>query len=396
MKYFTKFLTLVRLAIIARILGPEQLGLFGLSVLVISVTEVFTETGINVVLLKQPKKFAWYYDTAWVVSLFRGTLISLGILLCAPLLAQFYDQPSLTYYLSIAAIIPFLRGFINPAIVQFQQRLQFERESALRIGVQVIDLVLGGVLAIWLQNGIGLLLGIAAAVVAEVILSFSLFPERPNLLKAQWSRVVSLFQESKYIIGTSIVHYLTENIDDFLIGKYLGFTALGFYQTAYKLASAATMDFGSIVGQTLYPMYAQKVERKKSITKTWQFSVVALTVVFLFAAVPFLFFTQPLVYFVLGEEWLVVTPIVRILFLAGVAKAFITSWNPLSILANNLQHHFVMNIIMMFVLILGIVFLAPRYGLPGASWAVFFAFVVVHPYAWFVLRQALRRISHAR
>ncbi len=396
MKYFTKFLTLARLAVIARLLGPEQLGLFGLSVLVISITEVFTETGINAILLKDPKKFRQYYDTAWVISLIRGVSIAVLIFFGSGFIANIYNQPSLQYFLAIAASIPFLRGFINPAIIRFQQELQFERESVMRIGLQSLDLFSGLVLAFWLESAIGLLLGIAIAVVAEVVLSFTLFPERPNWAKARWQQARLLFQESKYIIGNGMIHYLTENIDDFLIGKYLGISALGFYQTAYKLASAATMDFAATVGQTLYPIYARHASAQRAVTRTWLKTNVLLLGVFLCAAVPFLLFTQPLVRLALGVEWLSIVPVVRILFVAGIAKAFITTWNPLSILANNLHHHVVMNIGMLLILVLGITLVAEQWGLVGASAAVLLAFLSVHPYEWFAVGQALRRLDHAK
>lgn len=389
MRYFTKFLTLARLAIVARVLGPEQLGLFGLAILVISITEVFTETGVNIVLLKNPKKFTAYYDTAWVVSLVRGTLISLGILALTPFLTTFYDQSTLRTFLLVAATIPFFRGFINPAVVLFQQRLQFEKESAFRIFLQIIDLGLGLVLALWWQNGLGLLVGVLGAVITEVIASFLIFPERPRWQRAQWKKVIALYKESKFIIGNGIIHYLTENIDDFLIGKLLGFSALGLYQTAYKLASAATMDFASIIGQTLYPIYARMITKKESVRQLLFRSNLFMIGVFLLAAVPFLAGTEPLVRLILGPEWLATVPLVRILFLAGVFKAFITSWNPLSVLADNLYHHFVINIIMMVVLVVGITTFSARFELTGAALAILLAFAVVHPYAWFVLYQAL-------
>ncbi len=390
MRYFTKFLTLARLAIVARILGPEQLGFFGLAILVISITEVFTETGINIVLLKKPKKFDEYYDTAWVVSLVRGVLISIGILLLSPVLVSFYGQEALMPFLLLASVIPFLRGCINPAIVLFQQRLQFERESALRLFLQVTDLTVGLLLVLWWQSALGLLAGVVVSVILEVILSFLIFTNRPDWRKAQWAKVRKLYTESKFIIGNGIVHYLTENIDDFLIGKLLGFTALGFYQTAYKLASAVTMDFASIIGQTLYPIYAQMIDRKESVQQLLLRSNLFMIGVFLVASIPMLAITEPLVRIILGPEWLETVPIVRILFVAGVAKAFITSWNPLSVLAENLHHHFAMNLIMMAVLVGGIFILAPQYGLVGASIAVTLSFVFIHPYAWAVLYQALQ------
>lgn len=397
MKYFVKFLTLARLAVVARLLGPAELGLFGLAILVISITEVFTETGINIVLLKRPKDFGYYYDTAWVVSVIRGALISLLIVLATPLLTDFYQQPALSTFLYVSALIPFTRGWLNPALVLFQQRLQFTRESLVRIAVQVVDLTAGLVFAIWLQSGLGLILGVMCGVFFELMLSYTLFTERPNPLRAKWQVVKKLYRESKFIIGNGMVHYLTENIDDVLIGRVLGVEVLGFYQTAYKVASALTMDFASIIGQITYPLYARLHEKKKSVMPLWQQATLGFAFVSVFLAVPLFVFTTPLIRLIFGADWLPIVPAVRILFVAGAMKGFLTLWNPLSILADNLYHHLIINGIILVTLTAGIVTFAPRWGLSGASLAILVSFALVHPYGWFALKQALGRLQrHAQ
>lgn len=394
MRYSTKAFSLLRLAVVAQFLTPADLGSFALSLLVVSVAEVFTETGINIFLLKSPKKLEEYIHTAWGVSLIRGGVIAGVIATLSSFLARFYSDSSLITFFMVAALVPLIRGAINPAIIQYQQNLAFEKESALRIFLQSFDMLMGLILAYVWQSAIGLLYGVILAAALEVILSFMLFTLRPRLSHFRLSLVGSLYKETRVIISNGIVNYLTENLDYFVVGKVLGTAGLGLYQAGYKLASAVTIDLGSLIGQTLYPLYAKLHNEKKPISPLLNKSLFAMATFYVVLALPLLLFTDPLVRFVFRkEEWLAIIPLIRVLFLSGILKSFVASWNPLSILAGNLGHHVIMHIITSILLVAGILIFAPLWGITGAGYAVFLSLLCVQPYAWFVLKQALRRLD---
>jgi O-antigen/teichoic acid export membrane protein len=396
LRFGTKFLTLARLAFIARFLAPAEIGSYQLALLVIAVGEIFTETGINLMLLKHPKKLSQYLDTAWVVSIIRGLLISVAVVALTGAVSRYYQSPALATFLYVSALIPFFRGFINPAIIGFQQNLQFGRESAFRLGLQLVDIAIGAVLAWYLQSAVGLIIGLLVGVLAEVVFSFLLFPQWPNPLRANFGLVRKLYQETKFIIGNGILHYLTENLDDLVVGKVLGTAGLGLYHAAYRLSSAVTNDFGSIVGQVLYPVYARRFAAKNKISPLVIKASVLSLAFYAAVGIPLLLFTRPIIMLLLGERWLETVPLVRLLFLAGVIKSFTTSWNPLAILADRLHHHVILNVITILVMTGGILWLSPRFGIVGAGWAVLLAVSLVQPYAWFITYYSVRKLDHGR
>lgn len=396
LRFGTKFLTLARLAFVARFLSPSEIGSYQLALLIIAVGEVFTETGINIMLLKSPKKLEEYLDTAWVVAIIRGTLIAGAILLLTNRLSLYYQSPALATFLYVSALIPFFRGFINPAIIGFQQNLQFGRESVFRLALQSIDIVAGAWLAWYLHSAVGLIIGLLVGVLAEVVFSFLLFPQLPNPFRAKFRLVGKLYQETKFIIGNGILHYLTENLDDLVIGKVLGTAGLGLYHAAYRLSSAVTNDFGAILGQVLYPVYAKKQAINEKVTPLMKKSSLLALVFYLAVGAPLLVFTRPIISLALGDSWLEIVPAVRLLFLAGAIKSFATSWNPLAILAEYLHHHVILNILTIIIMVAGIIWLSPVYGVAGAALAVLIAVAAVQPYAWIITYRSLRKLDHGR
>ena len=76
LRVVTRSLALVKIAILARILVPAQFGIYGIATLVLGFLEMLTETGINIFLIQKNKKVDEYVNSAWVVSIVRGFLIS--------------------------------------------------------------------------------------------------------------------------------------------------------------------------------------------------------------------------------------------------------------------------------------------------------------------------------
>src|SRR3990167_805663 len=112
----SRLLTYVRIAILARILTPAQFGIFGIATLVLTFLEIMTETWINVFLVQQSEDVDSYVSTAWVISIVRGLLITISIVVSSRLISEFFHSPDSLPVLLLISIVPFIRGFINPSI----------------------------------------------------------------------------------------------------------------------------------------------------------------------------------------------------------------------------------------------------------------------------------------
>jgi len=74
----SKLVSLGKIAILSHfIFGPTEFGIFGIAVLVLGFLELFTESGINVLLVQKREDIKDYVDTAFVVSIMRGVLMAI-------------------------------------------------------------------------------------------------------------------------------------------------------------------------------------------------------------------------------------------------------------------------------------------------------------------------------
>src|SRR3989344_9285412 len=127
-RLFARVLSFLRTIIVARILSPSQFGVYGIATLLLSLIEILTETGINVFLIQKKDDIDRYINTAWIVSIIRGLLISIVIISSARFVSDFFRNPEVFPLLMLIGVVSFIRGFINPSVVKFQKELNFNKE----------------------------------------------------------------------------------------------------------------------------------------------------------------------------------------------------------------------------------------------------------------------------
>ena len=162
LRFLTRGFSFLRIAIIARVLTPSLFGLYGIAALVLSLVEVFTETGINILIIQGNENLKKIVSTAWVVSIARGIIISLIIVLSMPLITYFFNAPDVSYLILLISIVPLLRGFINPSIIRFQKELEFKKEFYFRGFLFALESILAIVFVYILADPAGIIYGLIA------------------------------------------------------------------------------------------------------------------------------------------------------------------------------------------------------------------------------------------
>ncbi|MBI3070131.1 MAG: oligosaccharide flippase family protein [Candidatus Levybacteria bacterium] len=260
----TRLIAFLRIAILARILTPAQFGVFGIAAFVLVFVEILTETGINVFLIQEKKKIDEYIHTAWIVSIIRGILIAIVIILLAPFIASFFNSAESYSLLVLMGAVPFIRGFINPAIIKFQKELEFQKEFWFRLLIFFVDAATAIILVFLLREPIGLVWGLITGAILEVILSFLLVKPRPRFVfeKARVQRVVG---RGKWVTFAGIFDYLFRNLDDMSVGKLLNTSSLGLYQMAYKLSELPITEIAVVAQKVTFPVLTKISNDKKRL-----------------------------------------------------------------------------------------------------------------------------------
>ena len=382
-------LAIVKIAILARFLTPAQFGNYGIALLVLGFLEVLTETGINIFLIQEKDDVKPYLNSAWVVSILRGVLITAVILGSSPLVIHFFKATQILPLLYIVAGVAFVRGFINPMEVTFQKKLQFRKEFWYKGFLYLVDISLAVILGVVTKSESSMLISMLVAAVTEVFSSFILFKDRPKL-SIEKDKVQEVINSGKWVTGAGIFNYIFQNIDNVIVGKVLGTSNLGFYQQAYSISTLPVTEIGNIFNKVTFPVYVaiggDRERLKKAFYKT--LSVISLLVIPF--AIVILFFSKPIILIFLGEKWLPIEPVLKILAIFGALKSVLNF--SYSLFFSLKLQKYVMYSELMGIIGMGIAIypMTLKYGIVGAGYSTIIAFVCSLPIVIYELRKVLK------
>lgn len=371
-------LAVVKIAVLARILSPAQFGNYGIALLVLGFLETLTETGINVFLIQEKNDVKPFLSSAWVVSIIRGILIALFILVGTSLVMNFFNASGIANLLYIVAGVALVRGFINPMEVAYQKNLQFTKEFFFRGFIYFVDALFAVALGFLTKSESSMLYSMLIAAGTEVFLSFILFKDRPKLALEK-DKVRKVLHSGKWVTGAAIFSYIFQNIDNATVGKVLGTTSLGFYQQAYSISTLPVSEIGNIFNKVTFPVYVEiggdKARLKKAFLKT--LGVIS------FLAIPFaiiiLLFSHPIILIFLGSKWLSIEPVLKILAVFGALKS-ILNFNYSLFFSLKLQKYVMFSELSGIIGMCAVIYpMTLKYGISGAGFSTLVAFVCSLP-----------------
>ena len=370
-----KLFRLVRTVILARVLAPHDFGLMGIALLAMVILETFSHTGFNIALIQKKGNIDEYLDTAWVAQVIRG-IILFGILLAAaPFVAAFFNTPRATDIVRVIAISVLFKGFTNIGTIYFQKNFEFNKLFVHLLSTTIADLAVAIPAALILRSVWALVFGLVASHLVGCIISYILSPFRPRM-NIDWKKFRELFGFGRWILGSSILVFLITQGDDAFVGKILGATALGFYLMAYTLSNLAATEISEALSIVTIPTYS-KIQDNLNKLKDAYLKVLQLTA---FISIPIsggiFILASELTSTFLGDKWMPMVPAMQALALAGLVRSIASTTVPVFYAAGKPRIETKWQIIRLLVLAALIYPFSIKWGILGASIAVFLSIFV--------------------
>lgn len=298
-----RLLQLVKLAVLARLLAPQDFGLFGIGLLTLGALTSLTELGIQQELIHRKERLdASSLNTAWFLNILRGLGLFAIAYLAAPFIAGFFGEPTVTDIIRALALIPLIVGLENPAIVSFQKDLAFHKEFALNLSRSVVDVGLSIALAITLGTVWAFVFGVLAGSIVRTLVSYAIHPYRPGL-SFHLADAKQILSYGKWVSGGSIIIFFTTQGDDAFVGWLLGATALGYYQVAYRFGKAPATEITRVLTRVIFPAFSELQDRDAETSSIFLNAIRLTTFVSIPMAVGIAAVAPVFVESVLGPEW---------------------------------------------------------------------------------------------
>ncbi|KQP17926.1 hypothetical protein ASF43_08660 [Pseudorhodoferax sp. Leaf267] len=249
-----KFVDIISLVIMARLLTPADFGLVALAASVLAIVRATTELNVSEALVQRKEIDPRDVDTAFTLNALRALIVSLVIAGTALPMATLYEDSRLTEILLVLALVPLLGGFSSPALVHYLHRLQYGPGARMQLVGRLAGLVVSIVLAYATRSYWALIVSQLVTPLVSTVYSYFLAPYRPRL-RLKGTR--SLLDFAGWTTASRFISTVNLQSDRFLIGHILGKAQLGQYTVGSDMASLATYAFAAPIMQTMFGGFAR-------------------------------------------------------------------------------------------------------------------------------------------
>lgn len=377
-RVISRIIATVRGIVLARLLTPAQFGVFGIASIILSFLEILTETGINIFLIQEKNSIDKFINSAWMVSILRGTVICLGIIFAAPLIVSFFNINDLYRFLFLISLVPLVRGFINPSIIKFQKELEFNKEFFLRIAIYLFDSAVSIILALITKDAISFVWGLIAGATLEVVLSFILFKPRPSI-KLEFNIIKLIINRGKWVTAFGIFNYIAQEGDTIVVGKILGAGPVGIYQMGYRLSTLPISEISDVVNRVVFPVYSKISEEKKRLLMAFKKTLFAVSLPVVTVSTIIFFLPRSFFEILLSPQWGEISTILKILVVYGMLRAISGISSSLFLALKKQNFVAGMTFVRVLVLVITIVPLTTNYGIVGASFSALLSVLLELP-----------------
>lgn len=384
----SRLLSLLRVAVLARLLAPDDFGAFSITLATLAAFEALTQSGFASALVQRPGAIASYLDTVWTIQILRGIVLGLFLYLLAPALALFFNEPRVTLALRLLAVVPVIQGFENSGIVLLQRKLQFDRQFVMSMGQIAADFLVSVIAAVSIGGVLALICGFAAGRLVSVTLSYVVSPYRPSF-RLNRQHALELHRFGRWVTLNNLLQFVLLRLDNVVVGKILGAVALGAYDLAYRVSEVLTRSATSMISSVTFPAYS-RVQSDQARLKRGYMSALELSAsVGVPVAIALSLSAPAVIQLLLGDRWQSASPALAFLSLAGGIRSVTATAGPLFLAVGRPSLDFRMNVFRACGMYALMIPLLRAWGLKGAGIAVLVGTLLAVPPFLYYVRDAI-------
>lgn len=272
----TSIVQILRLSILTRFLEKSDFGIVAIITFILGLTFTFTDLGFSSAIMYKQGLSRKEFSSLFWIQLTTFSILYCLLSLCSPLVAQFYNQPSITQLMPIALLDLVLQGIGRLYDTILQKEFLFKQMAIRNMTSSFISLIIAFTFA-FLGYGIySLILSTLSQSIIFNSWNFIGGQRRYKLLLwLDFKQSIPLMKVGIYQTGTQILDYLASKIDIAIIGKLIGAEELGIYNLAKELIYKIITLVNTIVNKISIPIFAKFQEDKTKI-KNYYLQVITI------------------------------------------------------------------------------------------------------------------------
>lgn len=318
-RWMSKFLGVISLAVCARYLTPADYGLVNMAMVVIGFSQVLVEFGLDASLIRNQNATDEHYHTAWSLKIIQSVLIALVIFGLAIPAGEFTGDVRVTPIMMAIGGAGLLGGFQNIYVVNLRKNLNFQKDFVYAFTPRFISFFVTIVAVITLQNYWGLVLGIASGEISRLVTSYLMVKQRAGWSLARWREMMGF---SIWYFLDGVAQFSLYQLDRLFVGRLGGAAQVGIYGVAREVAALPGTELVLPIGRALVPTLSTLNSEPERQAKAIEKALAGIMLIAVPIAVGFVLVAREFVLLLFGTQWVEAIPLVMIFSLGAVTSGF--------------------------------------------------------------------------
>jgi O-antigen/teichoic acid export membrane protein len=310
-RYFSFALQLGTSIVMARLLTPQETGIFSLAATAVAIGGIVREFGIGDYIVSQKEMTPEKVRAAFTVTIGVAWSIALVIALAAYPLAALYHEPGVAHVMHILCLNFMLLPLGATALAMLVKELKFDTVFVIQAASALVGAAVTVACAL---NGFSYT-SPAWGSVASIVTTFALLlVMQPHavMMRPGLGNLRHVLKFGGQNTMSRLVEGISTRADDFIISGMLGFHSSGILSKSNSLNAGFYTFFASAVVSVASPLMARARHAERDIFEDYR------RVTLLMAAVQWLFFglmgicAHEIILLLFGPAWLEAVPILQI------------------------------------------------------------------------------------
>jgi O-antigen/teichoic acid export membrane protein len=294
---------LVALLVLARLLSPNEFGLYSAALIVIKFSAIFQGLGITPAIVQRPVLEERHLRVGFTLSLLLGLAVSALVWAMAPAIAELLRLADLAPIVRAICFVFLFQGASMVALAAAQRALRFRWLALVDACAFAAGYVIAGPVLAWLGFGIWALVG--ALLIQQFIRMIVLLAGQPHRMRPLLERraILELLYFGSGFTIARVCNYLATQADRLVVGRWLGADALGLYGLSSQLMTTPAVIVGQVLDRVLFPTMALVQEEPARLARAYRSATSGCALLVLPASVVVAIIAPELVLVILGRGW---------------------------------------------------------------------------------------------
>lgn len=260
-----QFVSFIVSIVLARLLLPEDYGIVALVTVIISILNVFVDSGLGNALVQRKNAGDLEFSTVFYTNVFVCVILYMILFFISPYIAVFYKNENLTSVIRILGFTLIISGLKNIQQAYVSKKMLFKKFFFATLLGTVVSAVVGILLA---YKGCGVWALVVQQLVnlfIDTVVLWIIVPWKPSF-KFSFMVLKDLFSYGWKILIASLIHTVYIDIRQLVIGRVYTPLDLAFYNQGQKFPQLISTNINNSIDSVLFPVLSD-VQDTKTVVK---------------------------------------------------------------------------------------------------------------------------------